>query len=342
MNHSCTLGSHDASQVNPKTGLNSCKLCSYHSHRLQRIFNSRGLALNMETRQKSRAFDSMNRAIVYFILGIWSVVCFLPIYWITITSFKDVSVIDKPPTYLPFLDFAPSLDAWRFILSDTSENLVSRAFNSIIIGISSTLATMLIGGMLVYGLTRFTSKFSSPNIMAAILSTRILPPVVLALPLYFVAQKSGTLDTLGILVFIYAAINLPIVVWMLAPIFGPRATDQEEAAMLDGATHFHIFFFILLPVVKTAVITVGILVFLQCWNEYLFASYLTSDHALTLPPWMVGQLSMKEAQTGGGAEEVAHLAAATVAMALPVILLTVFAQRSLIKVFGARAGQEHN
>ncbi len=296
----------------------------------------------METRRGSPAFDSLNRAIIYVLLGVWSLVCFLPIYWIAITSFKDVSIIDKPPTYVPFLDFTPSLDAWRFIFFDASENLVSRAFNSIIIGISSTLLTLMIGAMLVYGLTRFNSQFRSRNIMAAILSTRILPPVVMALPLYFLAQKTGTFDTLGFLIFIYAAINLPLVVWMLAPVFGSRATDQEEAAVLDGATHFHIFFFILLPAVKTAVITVGILVFLQCWNEYLFASYLTSDNALTLSPWMVGQLSMKEAQTGGGAEEVAHLAAATVFMALPVVLLTIFAQRFLTRVFSRQFGQKTN
>ena len=258
--------------------------------------------------QPKSGFNCLKRVLGHSVLVSWSAICLLPIYWIAITSFKDAMTIDKPPTYLPYLDFAPSLDAWRFILADPAENLVSRAFNSIIIGVVSTLATLVTGAMLVYGLTRFTSKFSSSRIMAAILSTRILPPAVLAVPVYFAALKTGTLDTLGILIFIYAAINLPLVIWMLAPVYGPRATDQEEAAMLDGATHFHIFFFILLPMVKTAVVTVGLLVFLQCWNEYLFASYLTSDHALTLPPWMVGQLSMKEAQTGGGAEEVAHLA----------------------------------
>lgn len=287
----------------------------------------------MQIRQTRPGFESLKRIVGYTILGIWSAVCLLPLYWMTITSFKDSNAIDKSPTYLPFFDFTPSMEAWRFILFDQSENLVSRAFNSIVVGITATLATLMIGGMLVYGLTRFTSKFSSSRIMTAILATRILPPAILAVPLYFLAQKTGMLDTLSGLVFIYTAINLPIVVWMLAPIFGPRATDQEEAAMLDGATHFHIFFFILLPVVKTALITVGLLVFLQCWNEYLFAAYLTSDHALTLPPWMVGQLSMKEAQTGGGAEEVAHLAAATVLMAIPVVLLTIFAQRSLTQVF---------
>ena len=287
----------------------------------------------MQIRREKRGFKYLNWTIGYTLLAIWSVVCLLPLYWMMITSFKDVPTLDAPPTYLPFIDFTPSLDAWQFILADASENLVSRAFNSIIVGISATLATLMIGGMLVYGLTRFTAKLSNSNIMTAILSTRILPPVVLAVPLYFMAQKTGMLDTLGSLIFIYTAINLPIVIWLLAPVFGSHATDQEEAAMLDGASHFHIFFFILLPMVKTAIVTVGLLVFLQCWNEYLFAATLTSDYALTLPPWMVGQLSMKEAQTGGGAEEVAQLAAAAVFMALPVVLLTIFAQRSLSNVF---------
>ncbi len=295
----------------------------------------------MQIRHAKRGFKFTEWAIGYTLLAIWSVVCLLPIYWLTITSFKDSNTIDKSPTYLPFLDFTPSLDAWRFILSDPAENLVSRAFNSIAIGISSTLATLVIGGMLVYGLTRFTSKFNNSGIMAAILSTRLLPPVVLAVPLYFMAQKTGSLDSLSSLIFIYTAINIPIVIWMLAPVFGPRASDQEEAAMLDGATHFHIFFFILLPMVRTAVVTVGLLVFFQCWNEFLFAATLTSDHALTLPPWMVGQLSMKEAQTGGGAEEVAHLAAATVLMALPVVVLTIFAQRSFTRVF-LRSAENRN
>jgi multiple sugar transport system permease protein len=296
--------------------------------------------MEMRNLKTKLGFDFLKQLAIYALLGMWSVVCILPIYWMTITSFKDVSTIDKPPTYMPFFDFMPSLDAWRFILFDANENLVSRALNSIVIGIASTLLTLVIGGMLVYGLTRFTSKISGVRLTTAILATRILPPVVVAVPLYFMAQKTGMLDTLGVLIFIYTAINLPIVIWMLTPIFGPRATDQEEAAMLDGATHFHIFFCILAPMVKTALITVGLLVFLQCWNEYLFAAFLTSDHALTLPPWMVGQLSMKEAQTGGGAEEVAHLAAATVVMALPVLLFTIIAQRSLTSVLSGHVGHK--
>jgi multiple sugar transport system permease protein len=284
-------------------------------------------------RTPNPALTLVRKTFTYAALLAWSLICIIPLYWVGITSFKGADIIDQAPTYVPYFDFTPSLEAWRFILGDLSENLVWRAFNSVVIGTLSTLATLALGGMLVYGVTRFTSTFKGTSIMTALLATRILPPVVLALPLYYMAQMTGTLDSLGILIFVYTAINLPIAIWLLAPVLGSRATDQEEAAQLDGASHFHIFFFILVPMAKTAVITIGLLIFLQCWNEYLFAAFLTSDHALTLPPWMVGQLSMKEAQTGGGAEEVAHLAAATVLMILPVLLFTIFVQKSLTHVF---------
>ncbi len=287
----------------------------------------------MKTPSPSVMPNALKKGMTYAALLLWSLICIFPLYWISITSFKAVDIIDQAPTYLPFGDFNPTLDAWRFILGDVTENLVWRAVNSVAIGIISTLATLALGGMMVYGVTRFKSKINGSKIIAAALGTRILPPVVLALPLYHMAQLTGTLDSLVILIFVYSAINLPIAIWLLAPVFGSRATDQEEAAQLDGASHFHILFFILLPTVKTALVTVGLLIFLQCWNEYLFAAFLTSDHALTLPPWMVGQLSMKEAQTGGGAEEVAHLAAATVLMILPVLVFTIFIQGSLRSVF---------
>jgi multiple sugar transport system permease protein len=278
----------------------------------------------------------LNKGLIYVGLIVWSLVCLFPIYWVTVTSFKDVYLIDKAPTYIPILDFTPSLDAWRFILLDANENLTSRAANSVIIVFFSTLLTMVIGGMAVYGLTRFVPKVSAAGVMTFMLCSRILPPVTIVLPLYFMAQFTGTRDSLGFLIFVYTAINLPIAVWMLAPVFGPKATEQEEAAQIDGASHMYIFFQVLLPMVRTAMITVGLLVFLQCWNEYLFAVYLTSDHALTVPPWMVGQLSMKEAQIGGEAEEWAHLSAATVVMVLPALIFAVFSQRFLGHAFVVR------
>lgn len=170
---------------------------------------------------------------------------------------------------------------------------------------------------------------SASTIIALMLATRILPPIILMIPLYMLAMVTGTRDTHAAMIFVYTAINVPVAVWLLLPVLGPRATEQEEAAQLDGASHFGIFFTILLPMVKAGVAAAGLIVFLMCWNEYLFAVYLTADHALTLPPWAVGQLSMKEAQVGGEAEEWAHLSAATILMMIPALIFSVFVQKHL-------------
>jgi ABC-type glycerol-3-phosphate transport system permease component len=161
------------------------------------------------------------------------------------------------------------------------------------------------------------------------LSVRVVPPVVIALPIYVLAGRIGLLDSRSLLICVYAAINLPVALWLVAPAFGRNATEQEEAALLDGASHAGIFFGILLPMLLRPMAVTGLFLFILCWNEYLFAAYLAFDHAKTLSPWMVGQLSMKEAQAGGEAEELAHLAAASVFMALPALALASAVHRFL-------------
>lgn len=269
---------------------------------------------------------SWRRWFIFTLLSFWTIVCLFPIYWVAIASIKDVPTLDGSPKYIPFLDFTPSLDAWRFIFFEHNENLVSRFFNSLIIGLSATLLTTLASCMLIYGLTRFhrRPKF---NLISGILATRILPPAVLVIPLYVMASWLNILDSRLALSLVYVSINLPVAIWLIQPIMGTKATEQEEAAQLDGASHFSILTGILMPMIKSRLMAVSLVVFLLCWNEYLIAVYLTSDHALTLPPWMVGQLSLKEAQTGGGAEELAHLAAATIVMMLPALGLATFIQK---------------
>jgi multiple sugar transport system permease protein len=161
------------------------------------------------------------------------------------------------------------------------------------------------------------------------LVTRVLVPAVLVVPLYVMASATGTQDTLTILVLTYTAINLPLAIWLLSPVLGSRATDQEEAAQIDGASHVCILFSVVLPMVRSALTATGLIIFLMCWNEYLFAAHLATDQAQTLPPWAVGQLSMKEAQVGGGAEELAHLSAATILMILPVLAFAALVQKQL-------------
>lgn len=319
------------------------------------------------------------RVTVYGLLLIWSFICLMPIYWLAVTSIKGAADIDRPPGYLPFVDFPPSLDAWRFILFEHNENLLPRLIHSGLISAAATALTISCSALAIYGLTRcqLTLRWTAlvafacpisvglgavimtghPSLavlatsvafgvvlaiqmrrtgpvlsaaaaVAVLLATRILPPVVLALPLYVFGEALGVRDTLGFLTLVYIAINIPVAVWLMLPILGSRASEQEEAAQIDGASHLSILFTILLPMVRPGVIAISLIVFLLCWNEYLFAAYLTFDHALTLPPWAVGQLSMKEAQVGGGPEEVAHLAAATVVLILPALGFSAFALKS--------------
>jgi multiple sugar transport system permease protein len=270
---------------------------------------------------------TIKRAAIYVVLCLWSFICVLPLYWVFIASLKSEDAIIHGPRYLPFIDFTPSAEAWRFILFDSSENLLRPLFNSFIISATATLMVIASTCLMLYAITRLGN--TRPWLLTLMLATRILPPVTVVIALYVMAQKTGLLDTRTALILTYSAINLPVAVWLLLPVFGKRATEQEEAALLEGVTHLYILWDILRPMIMTSIAAVALIVFMLAWNEYLFAAILTTDHASTLTPWMVGQLSIKEAQVGGEAEEWAHLSAATVLMVTPLLLFTGFAMRML-------------
>jgi multiple sugar transport system permease protein len=276
--------------------------------------------------------------LIYALLVFWSLVCLFPLYWIVVTSLKDDPEIMRGPYYLPFVDFTPSLDAWISVLDYANDHLLLRFFNSAVVSITSTLLAVLFGGMAVYGLTRFRyglrwiPGLSNDSILFAILATRILPPVAVVLPIYVMALYTGALDTHFALIFTYTAANLPVAVWLLLPVFGNMATSQEEAAQLDGASHFRIFLTIFVPMVAASTAAVGLVIFILCWNEYLFAAYLTSDKVSTLPAWIMGQMSIKEAQVGGDGDEWPQLSAAIIFMIVPLLACTAFAQRVLSRM----------
>jgi multiple sugar transport system permease protein len=334
----------------------------------------------------SKAVTRIRRAAIYGVLGFWTLVCLFPVYWLALTSVKSGAAIDSLPGYLPFVDVAPTLDAWRFILLDENESLVSALLHSLQVAVSSTAIVVAAAGLAVYALTRCRvtvrwvslavmalpvlavsaailvgkaqgpawiagamvaavgagvwlagrlrgvgPALSAPEAVAAMLAARVLPPAVVALPLFVFGQRLDAQDSLAFLTLVHSAVDLPVAVWLMLPLFGPRATEQEEAAQIDGASHLSILFTVLMPMIRPGIVAIALIVFLLSWNEYLFAAYLTSGYTMTLPVWAVGQLSMKEAQVGGGPEEVAHLAAATVVMVLPAVAFAAIALRGFGK-----------
>jgi multiple sugar transport system permease protein len=269
----------------------------------------------------------------YAILCLWSLVCIIPIYWVAIASFKNDTAIIHGPTYLPFVDFIPQLDAWQYILFNERERLLSQFFNSALIASVATGLAVFAGSLATYALSRF--QFSGPfktgnhTITYFLLASRILPTVAVIAPLYSVAERTGLQDTHLLMILLYATINLPVVLWLLLPIFGRKATEQEEAAWLEGESHFRIFTGILMPMYTRNLFAIAFLVFLLCWNEYFFAAYLAPDHAMTLPPWLVSQISVREAQIIAESDEITHLSAAIVLMITPLLLLASGVQHAL-------------
>ncbi|HRX37537.1 MAG TPA: carbohydrate ABC transporter permease [Aestuariivirga sp.] len=270
----------------------------------------------------------------YAVLAIWSLLCLFPVYWLFIASLKGEDLIGGKPVYVPFVDFQPTLDAWRFILADPFENLVWRFINSTVVGLLSSALTVAAAAMAIYSLTRFPRrwrKIAPEWLMSGMLVTRLLPPMVMVLPLYLMTVFTGTHDTRLALIIVYAAVNLPAALWLLQPVLGIRASEQEEAALLEGASHTYILFGIVLPMALGSLAAVGLLVFILCWNEYLFAAFLATNHAMTLPGWLMGQLSIKEAQATAELVEQARLSAACVAAALPLLAMAVIIQRFLAR-----------
>ncbi len=276
------------------------------------------------------------RAVAYAVLALWGLVCLFPVYWLAITAFKSAKDIATGPVYLPFFDFSPTLAAWRYIFVGSSDKLVLRFINSCLVASVSAMIVLLASCMAVYGLTRLRYRLPwmrgiMPNrfILAGMIATRLLPPVVVVLPLYIMARLTHTLDTRFALIVTYSAVNLPVGLWLLYPVFGTRRCEQEESALLDGASQFTVLFSILMPMIAGSIAAAGILVFTLCMNEYLLAVYLASDQAMTLPPWIAGQMSIREGQVASPDEEWANFSAASLLLILPLMLFAGLAQRVL-------------
>jgi multiple sugar transport system permease protein len=290
------------------------------------------------SRAQRRTWQSLAASLLrYSILAFWSFVCLFPLYWLLVTSLKEEGDITSGAHFLPFVDFMPSLRAWTFILTDSADRLVPSFINSAVIALGSTLLTVIAAALAVYAVTRaragiFVRQETRSRFFVSVFASRILPPAVLVLPVYIATQWTGLRDTHIALILVYAAVNLPVAIWLLRPVLGSRASEAEEAAQLDGATHLSILFTIVLPMAAAGVFAVGFLIFLQCWNEYLLAAHLATDRAITLPPFLVGQMSMKEAQIGSEAEEWANFSAASVLIIIPLLACTSMLQRFLGRI----------
>jgi multiple sugar transport system permease protein len=263
------------------------------------------------------------------IAAVWVVVPFL---WAIGNSLKTDLDIFRPGAIIPFLQFTPTLDVWKTVISD--RQLPNCFFSSALVGLSTTVLVLLIGTPAAYSLARFEFKrMKSKDITLWFLSQRVLPPVVVLTPFYILLAESGMTDTWIGLILLYSTFNLSFCVVIMRDIFRDVNKEVEEAARVEGASLWQIFWMIALPLSLDGLIVTAFIIFAACWNEALFASAVTSEHAVTMPFFI-----LTSRNTGGVHFNFAGVN--TILAVAPPVILSFLVQRYLARglSFGAVKG----
>jgi multiple sugar transport system permease protein len=283
---------------------------------------------------------STGRVLIYAALLFWAFICLFPIYWTVTTSFK--TAVDVTRGHLiPFVDFTPDWKGWRSLglspdtignVSTVRDEFLQRFGNSIVASVGGSLLAIVIGSLAAYGLTRFDYKFGlwrNRDIAFFFLSQLILPPVVLALPFLVLYKELALLDTKIGLIVIYTLMVLPIVIWIMRDQFSAIPIELEQSARIDGASVWGAFIRIVLPIALPGMVAAFVLSLILCWNEYFFASLLTSTDATTLPV-------MVASQTGSQGINWWSMAALSTAAIAPLVVVGLMLERYIVK--GLTAG----
>jgi len=311
----------------------------------------------------SRASRWWNRAAILAALALL-VISMIPLYWIGSTAFKPrAAAATVPPTVFftpeitPFIKLFTSrvqqrgerdeavyakapwweklvIDAGDRFIKDDKGNIetsgyVARFVNSIVIAVSSTFFAVALGTMTAYGFSRFRMP-GEGDWLFFILSTRMLPPVVVAIPMFLMYRAVGLVDTHGGLIILYTAFNLSFSVWLMKGFIDEIPKEYEEAALVDGYTRMEAFFKIVLPQATTGIAATAVFCFITAWNEYAFALIMTNKSAQTVPPYIPSQL-------GSGLTDWTVIAAGSVLFLIPVSIFTFLLRKHLLRgvTFGA-------
>jgi len=261
----------------------------------------------------------MRRIALATVAGLGVAVWIFPVLWGFLTSFKtERDVLAYPPV----LFFTPTLANYREVIFGAS-SIVPNLVSSAIVASAATILTMLIAVPAAYALgrLRYPAKRASGFY---ILVTQMLPPVGLIIPYYLVLQKLGALDTYGGLTVIYLTFALPFAIWLMVSYFEDVPLEMEEAALLDRAGRLRALWYVILPQVRGGIAVTTIFVFLNAWNEFMFAVVLGGNRVRTVTVAMFNFISVEQTQW-------AKLAAGAMLAMLPVILLGFAAQRHIVK-----------
>ena len=291
------------------------------------------------------------------VVVLYALVAILPLVWIFLTGFKTPSdSIAYPPKVLS----APSLEGYCNVFTirsrQTPEYMASlppatgycdkiarergmviagasktpgRLLNSLVIGFGSTFLAVFLGTLSAYAFSRFRVPLKE-DLMFFILSTRFMPPIAVAIPIYLMYRELGLTDTHVGMILLYTAVNVSLAVWLLKGFIDEIPREYEEAALVDGYTRLQAFVKTVLPQAATGIAATAVFCLIFAWNEYAFAVLLTSGVAQTMPPFIPFII-------GEGGQDWPAVAAGTTLFVIPIVCFTVLLRKHLLRgiTFGA-------
>lgn len=272
-----------------------------------------------------------SRLLTFLLLLLAAVLTLLPFAWAAINSIKTSTATFEPGAFVPFVSFEPTLDSWREVLADPQ--VVDAFVSSVVVSLGTTIFALILGVPAAYALARFRFPIGSSDITLWFLSQRVLPPAVVLVPFYLLLVQLDLIDTWVGLIFCYSTFNLAFAVVIMRDIFRDVPTEIEDAAKVEGATPWQVFWKVSLPLSLDGLIVTAVLIFAFSWNEALFASALTSQSATTFSALVLASRS-----TRGVDFNVASVN--TLIGIVPPVILYFFVQRYLARglSFGAVKG----
>ena len=247
---------------------------------------------------------------------------FFPIFWMVLTSFKT-----EADAVVANLSFSPTLSSYADVL-DRADYLAF-AMNSVIVSVGGTVLALLLAIPAAYSMAFHPTKRTRGTLLW-MLSTKMLPPVGVLVPIYLLFRTAGLLDSRIGLVIIYALMNLPIVVWMLFTFYKEVPHEILEAGRMDGARTNDELWHLLMPLTLPGVASTGLLSLILCWNEAFWSLNLTSSGAAPLTAF-IASFSSPEGLF------FAKLSAASTMAVAPILVFGWFSQKQLVRglTFGA-------
>ncbi len=254
----------------------------------------------------------------YLVLGTWALFCLAPVLWFLSIGLRPrIEIITPQPIYIPTL----SLDAWHMIWEDWPMAKYLR--NSVLAIIGSVMIDLALAIPAAYSLARYEYR-GRDDIGFYILSTRMMAPAIVAIPIFFLFRNMGLLDTIWALMLVYAAVNMSVVTWIIRSYMLDIPKELEDAARTDGASDLRILWAIIIPAILPGIITAAVIAMIFAINEFLFTLLIASTpNAYTM--------SVALANFTGGSDGVIYNAIALVAFIafVPVFVVVVAIQKHL-------------